>query len=108
MTPETYAEPKRSGPGTKTFVCRFLCTVLVASPLVNYVSTVIGGGGGNAYLFFLLLVLAPIAGLALIANSVFCIVRYPNRASFKVNLIFMLVGMISFLEVWLFLPKFRM
>ena len=108
MLPETHAEPKRSRPGTKTLMCRLVCTVLVASPLINYVSTIISGGGGNAYLFFLLVVLAPIAGLALIANSVFCIVRYPNRASLKVNVIFILVGLFGFLEVWFFLPKFRM
>ena len=106
MLPETHAEPKRSRPGTKTLMCRLVCTVLVASPLINYVSTVISGGGGNAYLFFLLLVVAPIAGLVLIANAVFCLVRYGTSA--KASLIFILIGAIGFLEAWIFLPKFRM
>ncbi len=108
MPPEPHVEPKRRGPGTRTFVLRLVCTVLVASPLINYVSTVISGGDGNAYLFFLLLVLAPIAGLVLIANSVFCLFRYPGRASLKVNFILILVGLAGFLEAWIFLPKFRM
>ena len=108
MPPEPHADPTPRRPGTRTLVLRLVCTVLVASPLINYVSTVISGGGGNAYLFFLLLVLAPVAGLVLIANSVWCLVRYPNRTSFKANLLFILVGSIGFLEAWIFLPKFRM
>ena len=106
MLPEAHAEAKRRGPGTRTLVLRLVCTVLVASPLINYGSTVISGGGGNAYLFFLLLVLAPIAGLVLIANSVFCLVRYGTSA--KANLVFILIGAMGFLEAWIFLPKFRM
>ncbi len=108
MLPESHADPTPRGPGTRTQLLRLVCTVLVASPLINYVSTVISGGGGNAYLFFLLVVLAPIAGLVLIANSVYCLFRYPNRTSFKASLIFILVGLVGFLEAWIFLPKFRM
>lgn len=108
MVPDAQVEPKRRRLGGITLTCRFLGSALVASPLVDYVSTVIGGGDGNAYLFFLLVVLAPIAGLALIANSVFCLFKYRNRRSFLVALIFILVGVIGILEVWFFLPKFRM
>lgn len=108
MPPESYVDPMRRGPGTRTFVLRLVCTILVASPLINYLSTGISGGGGSAYLFFLLLVLAPIAGLVLIANSVYCLFRYPGHTSLKVNLILILVGLAGFLEAWIFLPKFRM
>lgn len=108
MPPEPHADPAPRRPGSRTLVLRLACTVLVASPLVSYISTAISGGGGNAYLFFLLLVLAPIAGLVLIVNSVWCLVRYPSRTSFRASLMFMLIGLAGFLEAWIFLPKFRM
>jgi hypothetical protein len=80
----------------------------VASPLVHYVATVVGGGNGNAYLFLLLVLLAPIAGLILIANSLFCLFQYRHRQSFWFGFVFLLVGVIGLLEAWYFLPQFRM
>ena len=107
MVPEAQVEPRSSRLGWITLTCRVLCSALVASPLINYVSTVSRGGGGNACLFFLLVVLAPIAGLVLIANPVCCLFRYRNGKSFLIARMFVLVGMIGLLDVWFFLPKFR-
>ena len=95
-------------PGGYTLVCRLICSALVASPLVHYMSTVVGGGNGNAYFFLVLVLLAPIAGLILIANSLFCLFKYRNRPSFWIGLMFILIGTIGLLEAWHFLPQFRM
>jgi len=54
-----------------TLICRCLCSALVAWPL-GYFGLVVEG---NAYLFLVLVLLAPVAGLVLTANSFFCLVR---------------------------------
>lgn len=90
--------------GAYTLICRFICTVLVGAPLV-YFSFVTDG---DAYHFLALVLLAPIAGFVLVANSLFCLVRYRKLESFWIGLAFTLVGVSGFLEAWHFLPKFRM
>ena len=90
--------------GGFTLTCRFICTALVAAPLL-YVNLV---ADGSAYHFLALVLLAPIAGLLLIANSLFCLFRYRKVESFWVGLAFVLVGVTGFIEAWYFLPQFRM
>jgi len=63
---------------------------------------------GDAYLFLLLVLLAPIAGVVLAANSLFCLIRYRNLDSLWKGLVFVLVGGIGFFVAWYFLPQFRM
>jgi hypothetical protein len=63
---------------------------------------------GDAYHFLALVLLAPVAGLVLIANSLFCLFRYRKFESFWVGLAFVLVGVTGILEAWYFLPQFRM
>ena len=77
-----------------THTCRFICSTVVASPLF-YVSFV---ADGDAYHFLALVLLAPVAGLVLIANSLFCLFRYRNLESSWINLVFVLVGVIGVLE----------
>jgi len=91
-------------PGGFTLTCRFICTALVAAPLlyVNFVAD------GSAYNFLVLVLLAPIAGLVLVANSLFCLFRYRNVESYWIGLAFILVGATGFIEAWYFLPQFRM
>jgi hypothetical protein len=55
-----------------------------------------------------LVLLAPVAGLVLVANSLFCLFRYRNVESFWIGLAFVLVGVTGILEAWYFLPQFRM
>ena len=90
--------------GGFTLTCRFICTVLVAAPLIyfNFVAD------GSAYYFIALVLLAPVAGLILVANSLFCLFRYRNLESFWIGLAFVLVGVTGILEAWYFLPQFRM
>jgi hypothetical protein len=90
--------------GGFTLACRLICTALVAGPLlyVNFVAD------GDAYHFLALVLLAPIAGLVLVANSLFCLLRYRNLESSWIGLAFVLVGVTGILEAWYFLPQFRM
>ena len=63
---------------------------------------------GDAYHFLVLVLLAPVAGLILVANSLFCVYRYRKVESFWVGLAFVLVGVTGVIEAYYFLPKFRM
>ncbi len=90
--------------GGFTLTCRLICSLLVAGPVL-YVSFV---AEGDAYHFLALVLLAPVAGLVLGANSLFCLFRYRNVESFWIGLAFVLVGVTGILEAWYFLPQFRM
>jgi hypothetical protein len=63
---------------------------------------------GSAAQFLILVLLAPIAGLVLVANSLFCLVRCRNLESSWIALAFVLVGVTGILEAYHFLPQFRM
>jgi hypothetical protein len=90
--------------GAYTLICRFICSVLVACP-VFYVSFVTEGSAAQ---FLILVLLAPVAGLILVANSLFCLFRYRKVESFWTGIAFVLVGVTGVIEAWYFLPQFRM
>jgi FtsH-binding integral membrane protein len=87
-----------------TLTCRSVCSALIAAPLL-YVTLVVDG---DAYHFLALVLLAPVAGFVLAANSLFCIFRYRNLKSLWIGLLFILIGAIGVLEALHFLPQFRM
>ena len=76
MTPKANDGAARIG--AYTLMCRLICSLLVAGPVV-YFSFVTDG---DAYHFLALVLLAPVAGLVLIANSLFCLFRYRKFESF--------------------------
>jgi hypothetical protein len=90
--------------GAYTLICRLICSLLVAGPLLyfNFVAE------GDAYHFLALVLLAPVAGIVLVANSLFCLFRYRKIESPWIGLAFVLVGVTGVLEAWHFLPQFRM
>ena len=90
--------------GGFTLACRLICSLLVAGPVL-YVSFVTEG---DAYHFLALVLLAPVAGLVLVANSLFCLYRYRKVESFWIGLAFILVGVTGVIEAWYFLLQFRM
>jgi hypothetical protein len=102
MTPKAHDGAARIG--GFTLACRLICSLLVAGPLL-YFNLVTDG---DAYHFLALVLLAPVAGLVLVANSLFCLYRYRKVESFWVGLAFVLVGVTGILEAWYFLPQFRM
>jgi len=104
MDPGPQVERMSRRPRGFTRACRLICSALVACPLI-YMSFV---ANGSAYHFLALVLLAPVAGLVLVVNSLFCLFRYRNVESSWISLVFTLVGVIGVLEAWYFLPHFRM
>ena len=104
MDPGPQVERMSRRLGRFTLTCRLICSLLVAGPVL-YVSFV---AEGDAYHFLALVLLAPVAGLVLVANSLFCLFRYRNLESPWIGLAFVLVGVTGILEAWYFLPQFRM
>ena len=102
MTPKANDGAARIG--GFTLMCRLICSLLVAGPVL-YFSFVTDG---DAYHFLVLVLLAPVAGLVLVANSLYCLFRYRKVESFWIGLAFILVGVTGILEAWYFLPQFRM
>jgi hypothetical protein len=92
------------GTGQFTLGCRAVCSALVVAPFAYRLLVT----EGSAYEFLALLVLAPIAGLVLIANSVFCLLRQRTWAAVGVNLFFSLLGVMGILVARYYLPQFRM
>lgn len=90
--------------GKPTIACRYVCSALVVAPWL-YWGTVTDG---DAYHFLGLVLLAPLAGLVLFANSVFCLLRYRTWRSAFFSLGFVLVSGIGALAAVYFLPQFRM
>ena len=90
--------------GTLTLVCRTVCSALVAAPLVYWLVAT----NGDAYLLLLMVLLSPVAGLVLIINSLWCLVR-PRVRTGSFNAVgFIFVGLVGFWVAWYFLPQFRM
>lgn len=104
MDPGPQVERNSRRLGGFTLMCRLICSLLVAGPVL-YVSFV---AEGDAYHFLALVLLAPVAGIVLVANSLFCLFRYRNLESPWIGLAFVLVGVTGILEAWHFLPQFRM
>ncbi len=104
MDPGPQVERNSRRLGGFTLMCRLICSLLVAGPVL-YVSFVVEG---DAYHFLALVLLAPVAGIVLVANSLFCLFRYRNLESPWIGLAFVLVGVTGILEAWHFLPQFRM
>jgi hypothetical protein len=102
MTPKANDSAARIG--GFTLGCRIICSFLVACPLF-YVTFVTEG---SAVQFLILVLLAPVAGLVLMANSLFCVFRYRKVESPLVGVVYVLIGVIGVLAAWYFLPKFRM
>ena len=102
MTPKANDGAARIG--GFTLMCRIICSFLVACPLfyVNFVAE------GDAYHFLILVLLAPVAGLVLVANSLFSLFRYRKVESFLIGVVYILIGVIGVLAAYHFLPKFRM
>jgi len=97
-------EPTSSSIGNLTLVCRYICSGLVAAPLLYWSSVT----DGDAYLFLILVLLAPVAGLVLFVNSLICLFRQRSWKAASFSLIFIVVSVIGVLTARYFLPQFRM
>lgn len=97
-------EPPASKKGRPfTLACRIVCSVLVAAP-AYYLHFV----NASAVGFLILLLIAPVAGLVLIANSVFGWIRHRAVEHWWIGALFVVVGLMGFVQAWYYLPQFRM
>ncbi len=104
MNPDTQIDRDNDRIGRFTISCRYVCSTLVSAPFF-YVSLVTDG---DAYLFLALVLLSPIAGIVLIGNSLFGMVRYRKIESYWVSIAFILIGLAGGLVIWHYLPEFGM
>ncbi len=104
MNPEPQIDQDDDRIGRFTITCRYGCSALVAAPFL-YVNLVTEG---DAYLFLAMVLLSPIAGIVLIGNSLFSLVRYRKIESYWIGIAFILIGLAGGLVIWHYLPEFRM
>ena len=104
MNPNTQFDRDSDRIGRFTISCRYVCGALVAAPFI-YVNLVTDG---DAYHFLALVLLSPIAGIVLIGNSLFSLVRYRNIESYWIGIAFILIGLAGGFVIWHYLPEFRM
>jgi len=90
--------------GKYSLACRWLCSALVFWPLAYRMLV----EKGSAVQFLALILLAALAGLVLLLNSLFCLARYRSRGVAGVSLIFLAVSGVGFAVAWYYLPQFRM
>jgi len=90
--------------GKYSIVCRLICSAMVFWPLA-YRFTV---EEGSAVEFLALILLAALAGLVLLLNSLFCLARYRTWGSAGVSLVFVAVSAVGFAVACYYLPQFRM
>ncbi len=97
--------PEHRKVGALTFACRLICGALLAVPSLYWA---LSAGKADAYLLLLLTLLAPVAGLVLFANSIFCLARYRSCGQISVSLVFILVSVIGVFATFYFSPGFKM
>lgn len=90
--------------GGYTLACRVLCSALVGAAPLYYTLAL----NDDVYHFLILVLLAPLAGAVLVANSLFCLYRYREIESPWISIAFIVVGATGALVAWHFLPQFRM
>ena len=90
--------------GGLTLACRYACSALVLVPLAywNFASE------GDAYHFLAMVLVAPLAGLVLMVNSLIGLYRYRQLEAPWVGLLFVVIGAVGVLEALYFLPQFKM
>jgi hypothetical protein len=91
--------------GPFTRACRWICSALLAAPLLYWWTFAYEG---NAYVLLFLVVASVAAGLILLANSVFRLVRHRSRRQVSISLLFCTVSVIGVLAMPFFLPGFKM
>jgi hypothetical protein len=91
--------------GRLTLICRWLCCVLIAAPLLYWW---IFGYRGNPYMLLGLALISSIGGVVLFLNSVFCFGRYRGQRHFLVNTVFLVASVTGLIAMFKTLPRFAM
>jgi hypothetical protein len=88
-----------------TFLCRWICSAMLAAPLLYWWSLAYKG---DALILLVLALLSLVAGLVLLVNSIFCLVRYRNRWQSSTSIFFIFVSVLGVLAMPCVLPGFKM
>ena len=91
--------------GRPTFLCRWICSGLLAAPLLYWWSL---AHKGDALILLVLALLSLVAGLVLFVNSIFSLVRYRNQGQIVIGIFFALVSVIGVLAMFHVLPGWKM
>jgi hypothetical protein len=90
--------------GKITLWSRLFCSILICSPVLYRFLV----AEGDTYHFFVLVIVSPLAGVVLFANSLFHLVRTRSWRSVMSNITFILISIGGVLVSIHYLPQFRM
>jgi hypothetical protein len=91
--------------GRFTFLCRWLCSGLLAAPLLYWWSLAYKS---NAVTLLALALLSLVAGLVLLGNSIFSLFRYRNPGQRAISSFFVLLSVAGVLAMFFILPGWKM
>lgn len=91
--------------GRPTFLCRWICSGLLAAPLLYWWSLAYKG---DALVLLVLALLSLVAGLVLFVNSVFCLIRYRKHGQVATSAFFVLISVIGVVAMPYVLPGWKM
>lgn len=99
------AAPGEAGPGQFSVLCRWLCSAMLAAPLLYWWSLAYKG---DPVILLALYLLSLLAGLALLGNSVYCLYRYRNRDDRAISIVFLLASVGAVVATSWLLPGWKM
>jgi hypothetical protein len=91
--------------GRFTFLCRWLCSGLLAAPLFYWWSLAYKS---DAVILLVLALLSLVAGLVLLGNSIFCLFRYRSRGGPAISAFFLLLSVVGVAAMFYILPGWKM
>jgi hypothetical protein len=91
--------------GRLTVICRWVCCVLLAAPLLYWWTF---GYRGDPYVLLALAFVSLIGGVVLFLNSVFCFGRYRGRRHFFASAFFLVASVGGLIAMFNALPRFGM
>jgi hypothetical protein len=103
--PSIAVEHTNPGVGRLSVLSRWICSAMLAAPLLYWWSLAYKS---DAVILLVLALLSVVAGLVLFVNSIFCLFRYRNRGQRAASAFFLLVSVAGVLAMPYFLPGWRM
>lgn len=91
--------------GRFTDLCRWICSGLLAAPLLYWWSLAYEG---DAVILLVLALLSLVAGFVLLGNSMFCLIRHRNRKQLAISSFFLLLSVVGVLAMPYVLPGWKM
>jgi hypothetical protein len=103
--PSIAVEHTNPGVGRLSVLSRWICSAMLAAPLVYWWSLAYKS---DAVILLVLALLSAVAGLVLFVNSIFCLFRYRDRGQRAASAFFLLVSVAGVLAMFYVLPGWKM